>query len=190
MDGELVEQPEPVYTAWPRDNLEFDCRFSASSTRRSPRPSARSTSISRARRSQARADTGLRPDDYATERLWATAPDGERVPISLVYRRDRPYGPGPLLLYGYGSYEASMDPTFRRYGCRCSTAASPMRSPTFAAEASASSLVRERQVPAQAEHVHVDFIACAEHLVAEAWTAPDRLVARGGSAGGLSWARS
>src|SRR5262249_40158189 len=47
---------------------------------------------------------------YATEREWATAPDGTRVPISIVWRRDRPAGPGPGLLYGYGSFRNSDAP--------------------------------------------------------------------------------
>src|SRR5699024_10491291 len=52
--------------------------------------------------------------DYQTSREWATAEDGTEIPISLVWRRDRvePGRPAPLVLYGYGSYEASMDPWF------------------------------------------------------------------------------
>ncbi|MDL2344059.1 S9 family peptidase [Deinococcus sp. MIMF12] len=51
------------------------------------------------------------PADYVAEQVWATAPDGERVPVSLVRRRDTAL-PAPTLLYGYGSYGASMDPAF------------------------------------------------------------------------------
>ena len=56
---------------------------------------------------------GYEPERYESRRAWATAADGTRVPISIVYRRDlRGDGPSPLLLYGYGSYEVSIDPTF------------------------------------------------------------------------------
>ena len=130
------------------------------------------------------------PDDYATERLWATAADGERIPISLVYRRDRPDGPGPLLLYGYGSYEASMDPTF-----------SPLRlSLLDRGFAYAIAHVRgggergcrwyENGKFQHKPNTFTDFIACAEHLVAEDWTAPDRLVAAAAAPEACSWARS
>jgi len=54
---------------------------------------------------------GYDPANYVSRRLWATAADGTRVPISLVHRRDREPG-GPVLLYGYGSYEISIDPGF------------------------------------------------------------------------------
>jgi oligopeptidase B len=130
--------------------------------------------------------TGYDPAQHATERLWATASDGTRVPISIVYRRDLRKDDGnPLLLYGYGSYETSIDPTF----------------------SSARVSLLDRGVVYAIAHVRgggelgrawyddgkllrklntfTDFIACAEHLVAEGWTSPDRLAARGGSAGGL-----
>jgi oligopeptidase B len=54
---------------------------------------------------------GYDPEQYVSRRLWATADDGTRVPISVVHRRDREPG-GPVLLYGYGSYEISIDPGF------------------------------------------------------------------------------
>ena len=54
-----------------------------------------------------------RPERYVQERTWATADDGTEVPISVVRRADVPLdGIAPVLLYGYGSYEISMDPTF------------------------------------------------------------------------------
>ena len=54
---------------------------------------------------------GFDPDNYATERLWATARDGARVPVSLLHRKGLPRdGKAPLLQYGYGSYGSSSDP--------------------------------------------------------------------------------
>ncbi len=56
---------------------------------------------------------GYDPDLYVSERLWATAPDATRVPISVLRRRDTPIdGSAPCLLYGYGAYEVSIDPVF------------------------------------------------------------------------------
>lgn len=126
------------------------------------------------------------PADYDEHRLWATAPDGEQVPISMVVRRDAtPHRPLPLLLYGYGSYEASIDPYF-------SVARLSMldRGAAFAIAhvRGGGEMGRRWYDSGKLEHKQnsfADFIACAQHLVDEGWTAPDRLVAEGGSAGGL-----
>ena len=124
--------------------------------------------------------------DYRQERLWATAEDGTRVPISLVYRADVPRdGTAPALLYGYGSYEASMDPGF----------SVPRLSLLDRGFVYAVAHVRgggemgrhwyEDGKLLAKRNTFTDFIACARQLVADGWTTPDRLVAEGGSAGGL-----
>jgi oligopeptidase B len=124
-------------------------------------------------------------DRYESIREWATAPDGTAVPISLVRRRDHPDGPAPTLVYGYGAYEASMDPGFSI--ARLSLLD---RGVTFAiahvrggGEMGRSwyedgKLLRKR-------NSFTDFIAAADHLIARGYTSPDLLAARGGSAGGL-----
>jgi oligopeptidase B len=129
---------------------------------------------------------GHHPGDYETGRLWATAPDGTRVPISFVHRagieRD---GSAPCLLYGYGSYEASIDPSFSTlrlslldrgfvFAIAHVRGGGEMGRPWY----EDGKLDRKR-------NTFTDFIACAEHLVAERFTSPAGLVARGGSAGGL-----
>ncbi len=129
---------------------------------------------------------GFSASRYSTERTWATASDGVHVPISLVYRTDlrQPAG-NPLLLYGYGSYGASLDANF----------SSPRlslldRGFTFAIahvrggeelghEWSEAGKLRRKKT------TFTDFIACAEHLIRQGHTNPDRLYAMGGSAGGL-----
>jgi len=123
---------------------------------------------------------------FETERLWATAPDGVQIPISLVARRGLPRdGSNPFLLYGYGSYETCIEPTFSP--ARVSLL---QRGVVFAiahvrgggemgrAWYEDGKLGRKR-------NTFTDFIACAEHLVATGWTSPARLAARGRSAGGL-----
>jgi len=128
---------------------------------------------------------GYDPSAYVTTREWATAPDGTRVPISLVCRRDRPAGPGPLLLYGYGSYEISIDPGFSS-----SRVSLLDRGVAFAIAHIRGGGELGRRWYDDGKLLHKtntfdDFVACADHLIANGWTTPVQLVARGGSAGGL-----
>ncbi len=129
---------------------------------------------------------GYDPSLYASEALVATAKDGTKVPISIVYRKDQRKGtPQPLLLYGYGSYGIPMDPWFR--SSRISLLDRGMiyaiahirgggdRGRTWYDDGK---LMKKK-------NTFTDFVACAEHLVAKGYTAPDRLVIQGGSAGGL-----
>lgn len=134
---------------------------------------------------------GYDPADYEEHRLWATAPDGERVPISVVCRigaREDVGGgaaPVPLLLYGYGAYETSIDPYF----------AIPRLSLLDRGAAFAIAHVRGGGEMGRRwydggkllakKHTFTDFVACARHLVETGWTTPDSLVAEGASAGGL-----
>jgi oligopeptidase B len=126
------------------------------------------------------------PADYEQHRLWATAPDGTRVPISLVCRAGTPRdGRAPFVLYGYGSYEISIDAGF----------AIPRLSLLDRGFGYAIAHIRGggelgRRWYDNGKMLHkintfTDFVACAKHLVSEGWTSPRRLVARGGSAGGL-----
>ena len=129
---------------------------------------------------------GYQPEEYRTQRLMATARDGTQVPISLVFRRslDRTR-PQPLLLYAYGSYGHSMDPTF----------SSVRLSLLDRGFVYAIAHVRGGQEMGRAwyedgklmkkRNTFNDYIDCAKHLIGEGWTAPDRLFGHGGSAGGL-----
>ena len=125
-------------------------------------------------------------EQYVSERLWATAPDGERVPISLVRRRDVPVdGSAPCMLYGYGSYESSMDPGFSSLRLNLLD-----RGMVYAIAHVRGGGEMGRRWYDDGKMLHkrntfTDFIACAEHLIAERYTAAGRLVIRGGSAGGL-----
>ena len=129
---------------------------------------------------------GYDPADYEEHRLWARSPDGERVPISLVCRRGAAAdGPIPMLLYGYGAYEASIDPYF-------SVARLSLldRGAGFAiAHVRGGGELGRRWYDSgklgHKQNTFTDFIACARHLVEAGWTAPGVLVAEGASAGGL-----
>jgi oligopeptidase B len=186
--GEALPQPEPVYVARPGDNREFDAdevRFLYTSL--VTPPTVVDYHVRRGTRTVRKHEPvlGYEPDRYVSERTWATAPDGERVPISLVYRRDRPKGPGPALLGGYGSYEASTDPAFSSLRVSLLDRGFVV---ALAHVRGGGELGRRWYEQGKLEHkrnTFTDFVACAEHLVAEGWTTPAQLAARGGSAGGL-----
>ncbi len=129
---------------------------------------------------------GFDPAHYAAERVLATAPDGKTVPISLVARAGAPRdGTSPLLLYGYGAYGISMDPAFN--SARLSLLDRGFRF-AIAHVRGGQELGRQWYDDGRLgrkRNTFTDFIACAEHLVRERFTSPDRLYAMGGSAGGL-----
>lgn len=129
-------------------------------------------------------DSGL----YAQRREWADAGDGERVPISLVYRRDlvSPGTPAPLVLYGYGAYEASIDPAFSipRLSLLDRGAVFAIAHVRGGGELGRHWYDSGRGL--DKANTFTDFVACARHLVDSGWCTSDRLAAEGGSAGGLT----
>ncbi|MGH8920576.1 MAG: S9 family peptidase, partial [Actinomycetes bacterium] len=188
-DGHVIEQPDPVYSLGGGINADWDVptyRFGYTSL------VTPLSSVDYGVRSRARTVVKVQPvrdyraEDFQTDRIWATAPDGRRIPISLVAPKDQPRdGTAPCVLYGYGSYEITIDPTFSPARLNLLE-----RGFTFAIAhiRGGGELGRhwyEEGRLASKPNTFGDFIACAEHLVAEGWTRPDRLVARGGSAGGL-----
>ncbi|MBB4748099.1 S9 family peptidase [Actinoplanes lobatus] len=129
---------------------------------------------------------GYDPADYEQFREWATAADGTRVPISIVARKGTERdGSAPTLLYGYGSYEHSIDPYFSIPRLSLLD-----RGVVFAIAHVRGGGEMGRQWYEQGKmltkkNTFTDFVAAAEALVRSRWTTPARLVARGGSAGGL-----
>jgi oligopeptidase B len=129
---------------------------------------------------------GYNPAEYASEALTAVARDGTRIPISVVYRKSlRTGAPQPLLLYGYGSYGIPMDPGFRS-----SRVSLLDRGMIFAIAHIRGGGDRGRTwyddgKLMKKKHTFEDFIAVADSLVRRRYTAPDKLVIQGGSAGGL-----
>lgn len=123
---------------------------------------------------------------YVTERLYAEAEDGVRIPISLVYKKGfERNGSAPLLLYGYGSYGASMDPTF----------SSPRLSLLDRGFVFAIAHIRGGQEMGRQwyedgkmmkkKNTFTDFISCGKYLINKQYTSKGHLYAQGGSAGGL-----
>ncbi len=127
-----------------------------------------------------------RSEDYVQVREWATAADGTEIPISIVHRAGLELdGSAPALLYGYGSYEISIDPSFR-----VSQLSLLERGFVYAIAhvRGGGELGRawyENGKELTKKNTFTDFVACAEHLIARGYTSPEHLAARGGSAGGL-----
>jgi oligopeptidase B len=126
------------------------------------------------------------PSRYVQRREWATAQDGTRVPISLVARADvTADGTASGLLYGYGSYEISIDPSFSiaRLSLLDRGVVFAIAHPRGGGE-----MGRRWYEGGKLQHkrnTFTDFVECADQLVKSGWVAPDRLAAEGRSAGGL-----
>jgi oligopeptidase B len=125
-------------------------------------------------------------DNYIEERIWATAKDGTKVPISIVYKKGlKKDGNNPLLLYAYGSYGVTMETYFS------STRLSILdRGFVFAIAhiRGGEDLGRQWYEDGKLlkkKNTFTDFIDCSKHLITEKYTSPKHLYAEGGSAGGL-----
>lgn len=182
--------PEPVYAAFPAGTPEYDTSLYRYSYQSLVTPSSvYDVEMGSGRQTLLKRQEvlgGYDPANYASERLWATARDGAKVPISLVYRKGlKKDGQAPLFLYAYGSYGYGTPATFG--GSRISLLDRGM---TFAI-----AHIRGGDEMGEAWHdegmlmkkrnTFFDFADCAEFLIREKWTSKDRIVAEGGSAGGL-----
>jgi oligopeptidase B len=194
-DGSLGEQhvlaqPEAVHSVWPAGNARFATsvlRFGYTSlTTPTSLEDYDMANRERVIRKRQPVLGAFRSETYVAERVWATANDGTQVPMSVVRHRDTPIdGTAPGMLYGYGSYEISIDPGFS--SLRLSLLD---RGFVFAIAhiRGGGEMGRHWYLNGkflQKRNTFDDFIACAETLHAKGYVASDRLVARGGSAGGL-----
>lgn len=181
---------EPAYTLYSSTNLDFDTdllRYGYTSLT-TPNSTYDYNMKTRERKllKQQEVVGGYTPADYQTERLWATAGDGTQIPVSIVYKKGiKKEGTNPTLLYGYGSYGASMDPTFS------STRLSLLnRGFVYAIAHIRGGQEMGRQwyedgKMFKKKNTFTDFIDCAEFLIDEKYTTAEHLYATGGSAGGL-----
>jgi len=126
------------------------------------------------------------PAQYTTERVWAVARDGAKVPMSVVYKKGTPRdGTAPLWLYGYGSYGVSIPPTFSSERLSLLDRGVIWVTAHIRGSATLGEAWRKAGMLTKKKNTFTDFIDCGEHLVKEKWTSKDRLMAEGGSAGGL-----
>jgi oligopeptidase B len=124
--------------------------------------------------------------NYKSERLYAVAKDGTKVPISLVYRIGvKKDGKNPLLLYGYGSYGSSMNASFSSIRLSLLDRGFVYAIAHIRGGQEMGRYWYEEGKLLKKKNTFTDFIACAEHLIAERLTRSDRLFASGASAGGL-----
>ena len=195
-----IGQPESPSTVWGGANAEYESdilryEYTSLVTPRSVYDYDVPTGSAHLRKRQPVLG-GFDPDRYRTERRWATADDGTEVPMSLVYRPDRcpndrsdgsRQGPGdaPCLLYGYGSYEASMDPSFSSLRLSLLDRGFVFAIAHVRGGGEMGRRWYEEGKFLAKPNTFTDFLACARSLVADGTTRSDRLVARGGSAGGL-----
>lgn len=126
------------------------------------------------------------PSDYRAERIYAPAKDSTKIPISLVYKKGLERNrDNPLLLYGYGSYGASMDPRFSSVRLSLLDRGFVYAMAHIRGGQEMGRYWYEEGKLLKKKNTFTDFIACAEHLIAERFTNSDKLFAMGGSAGGL-----
>lgn len=185
-----IDLREQAYTAWFSSNPEFNTeilRFGYSSmTTPTSTFDFNMKTKERVLLKQQEVVGGFNSDDYFSERVFATAGDGTKIPISLVYRKGiRKEGNNPLLLYGYGAYGYTTDPSF----------SSVRLSLLDRGFIYAIAHVRGEQIMGREwyengkllkkKNTFTDFISCAEYLIHEKYTSPEKLMAYGGSAGGL-----
>jgi oligopeptidase B len=185
-----VEFTEPVYTAHIGANAEYDTkllRFNYTSLV-TPNSVFDYNMDTRARELKKRHPVlgGYDPAKYQSERIYATAPDGVKVPISLVYKKGLvENGQAPMLLYGYGAYGISMDPAFSSDRLSLLDRGFIYAIAHIRGGADLGKPWHEDGRILKKKNTFTDFIACAEHLIAEKYTSSSRLAIMGGSAGGL-----
>ncbi|MBV9669645.1 MAG: S9 family peptidase [Acidobacteriales bacterium] len=182
--------PEPIYSAFAGGTPDYDSatyRYTYQSFTTPPSVYDYDTRTAHSQlMKQQEVPGGYDPSQYASERLWATARDGTKVPVSIVYKKTfERNGKGPLFLYGYGSYGIGMPVTF-------SAARLPLLDRGMAYAIAhirggdeMGEQWREDGMLMKKKNTFYDFIDTAEFLISNKWTSSDRLVIEGGSAGGL-----
>ena len=180
-----------TYTAYTTQNVAFDTHLLRYNYQSLATPASiiefdMRTREQRVLKEQEVLDKNFDKENYTEERLWATAPDGVQVPISVIYRKGiEKNGNNPLLLYGYGSYGVTINPYF-------STARLSLLDRGFiyaiahirGGEYLGRQWYEEGKL-LKKKNTFTDFIACSEYLIEQGYTSPAYLFAEGGSAGGL-----
>jgi oligopeptidase B len=185
----VIENPESVYTTFAGTNLEYATdilRYDYTSLV-TPLSTYDYNMVTKTRELKKQQEVpDYDPRQYTTERVFAKASDGTKIPMSLVYKTGmKKNGNNPALLYGYGSYGLSMDPTFN-------TARLSLLDRGFVYAVGhirgGSDMGRswyDHGKLLEKKNTFTDFIACAEALIKEKYTSKERLAIQGGSAGGL-----
>lgn len=180
-----------TYTAQTGNNPDFDTTilryaYNSLTTPASVIDFNMDTQESEVKKEQKVMDPNFDKNNYLSERIWATAEDGTKIPISLVYKKDiERTGENPLLQYGYGSYGHTVEPSFS------TTRLSLLdRGFIFAiAHVRGGEYLGRKWYEdgklLKKKNSFTDFIACSQYLIEKKYTSPEHLYAMGGSAGGL-----
>ena len=185
-----LEMPESAYEVAADRNWEFDAteyRFNYQSLVRPPTVYAANLKTGeRTLVKQTEVLGGFEPKNYKSERLWATARDGTKVPLSIVYRADLDRTkPQPLWLYGYGSYGVSLPVSFNSGRVSLLDRGLIYVIAHIRGGGELGEEWREAGRMEKKMNTFNDFVDCAQWLVDQGWTTPKQLVTSGGSAGGL-----
>jgi oligopeptidase B len=182
--------PEPVYAAGLSNNREFNTTVLRYAYQSLVTPSSVFDYDMNTRKAalmkQTEVPGGFDKANYKSERVFATASDGTKIPMSVVYRRNvKLDGSAPMLLYGYGSYGIPISPTFSPSRLALLDRGVIYVIAHIRGGGELGEPWREAGRMMKKINTFTDFIACAEHLINQKYTSRDRLVIQGGSAGGM-----
>jgi oligopeptidase B len=185
-----IEFPEPVYAAGLAQNREFNTPVVRYNYQSLVTPSSVFDYDMNTHKASLLKETevpgGFNKQNYQSERLFATASDGTRIPLSMVYRKGTKIdGSAPLLLYGYGSYGISIAPTFSSNRLSLLDRGVIYVIAHIRGGGEMGEEWRDAGRMMKKMNTFTDFIAAGDYLVKNKYTSSDRLVIQGGSAGGL-----
>jgi oligopeptidase B len=185
-----IEFPEPVYSAGLGTNAEFDTKLLRFHYTSLVTPACvfdyDLDTRQRELKKQQEVLGGYDATEYQSERVYAKAPDDTEVPISVVYKKGfQRDGAAPMLLYGYGAYGISIDPTFSSDRLSLLNRGVVYAIAHIRGGGDLGKPWHEAGRMLSKKNTFTDFIAAAEYLMAEKYSSPDRLAIMGGSAGGL-----
>jgi oligopeptidase B len=182
--------PEPVYSAFPAGNPEYDTHVFRYSYTSMITPSSvfdydmethKATMLK-----QQEVLGGYDPTQYVSERQWATVRDGAKVPLSIVYKKGfHRDGTAPLFLYAYGSYGSGTPATFNSQRLSLLDRGMVYVIAHIRGGDEMGEAWHDDGMLMKKKNTFYDFVDSAEYLIQEKWTSKDRLVIQGGSAGGL-----
>jgi oligopeptidase B len=185
-----ISTPEPVYSMMSMGNPDFDSttiRFRYTSL--VTPGSVYEYDLKSRERTLLKQDKvlgGYDPKQYHSERIFATAGDGVKVPISLVYRKDtKRDGSAPLWLHGYGSYGSSVPVAFNSQNLLLLDRGLILAWAHIRGGSDMGKTWHDDGKMMKKKNTFTDFVACADHLIEQRYTTRDRLAIEGGSAGGL-----
>ena len=189
-DVHYVPFPEPAYTIMSEKNPQYDSRFFRFTYTSLITPNSvidydMQTKEWHTRKEQ-EVPSGYDKTNFISERVFATAPDGKQVPLSIVYKKGLPKnGNNPCLLYSYGSYGYSTDPAFSSNRLSLLERGFIFAMGHIRGGSEMGRAWYDDGKMLNKRNTFTDFIACAETLIAAGYTSSDKIAIQGGSAGGL-----